>query len=181
MRDTDLIILFTNIIGTQLIAQNYTDVTILATNQPTQQGVRSGPTIYYNKVFDTRYGFPKRENQIDPDDFNTLLRIETQYIETTFQISTLVVNDPAAPDTYTASDLANTVAMMLASEYSIDTLRAAGVGILRITDIRIPVFTDDRERFETNPNFDFVLTHKRVNIARVPIAQSAEIDIYKID
>lgn len=179
MTDNQLIILFRTIIATGLTAKGYTGVPIIAAAQPTQQGIPTGATVYFTKLYDKLYGSLARSNETDPEDPNFIIRTETQQYETTFQINTLVIQNPSSIN-YTASDLANDVALILMNEDSLTALHAADVGLLRITDVRAPVFTDDKGRYEYSPNFDFTLTHKRTTAGRVQVIESTEIGLYRI-
>jgi hypothetical protein len=57
----------------------------------------------------------------------------------------------------------------LQSDEAIQALKASGLQILRITDIRQIYFVDDKGRHEAMPSFDFVITHKNVTITSDPI------------
>lgn len=178
MTDNELIVLFKSVIETGLTDRGYTGVTVIAAAQPTQQGIPTGPTVYFTKLYDKVYGSIARstQNDIDP---SYLIRIESQQYETAFQINTLVIQNPASLS-YTASDLANEIALILMSEDAINTFIENGVGILRVTDVRAPVFRDDRDRYEYSPSFDFTLTHKRTRTSRIQVIKSTEIGIYPI-
>lgn len=179
MTDNDLIKLFLPIIQNGLIADGYTGVVTKQANQPTQQGVNTGPTVYFYKISDHRYGFLRRD-----DVWNTDLMImehtESQQYETTFQISALVLQNPLNTNTYTASDLVNEVAAIMQSDKTRAILSAQNVGILRVTDIANPYFLDDRDQFEASPSFDFVLTHKQTRVTTDPVINSWELDINRV-
>jgi hypothetical protein len=168
MTDNDLIALFTGIIITGLAARGYSSVPVIAAYQPTLQGVNESPTVFFSKVGDRRYGFLESENNFNESD-EEMVKTETQLYETTFNIQVWAIQNPATPSAPTASDLANTVAMILQCYVGRTALLAAGVGILRITDIRNPYFVDDKEIFEANANFDFTLTHKQTNSSIVSV------------
>jgi hypothetical protein len=122
------------------------------------QGINTNPTVYFYKVFNRRFGFLRRE---DVWDVNTsaFIHTESQYYETQFNVSALVLQNPQDLTIPTASDLVNEVASIMQSSATLDTLNSAGVGILRITDITNPYFVDDRDNFEASPSFDFVLVY----------------------
>jgi hypothetical protein len=61
-------------------------------------------------------------------------------------------------------DVAHLTAALLQTWETIDALKAAGAGILRVTDVRCPYFKDDRNEFQPFPSFDFTITHERVII-----------------
>lgn len=170
MTDNQLIQLFLPIIQAGLIADGFTNVITKQANQPTQQGVNSGPTVYFFKVASKRYGFLGRLDQWDSVS-TTMVHTESQYYETTFQISALVRQLPTTPNQYTASDLVNEVASIIQSDNARDILNASGVGILRVTDISNPYFVDDRDQFEASPSFDFVLTSQASRVGTTPVVE----------
>jgi hypothetical protein len=167
MTDNQLIQLFLPIIQAGLIADGYVDVITKQANQPTQQGINSGPTVYFYKVSNKRYGFLGRWDKWNSLS-NTMVHTEAQYYETTFQVSALVRQYPITPDQYTASDLVNEVASIMQSDNTRAILNAAGVGILRVTDISNPYFVDDHDNFEAVPSFDFVLTSQSFRTSTDP-------------
>lgn len=178
MMDNELIRLFLPIIQVGLIDAGYVDVIVKQNNQPTQQGINTTPTVYFSKVTDHRYGWPRRSDKWNAN-LNRIDHTESQIYETTFQIQALVLQDPANPS-YTASDLVNEVAHIMQSDKTIAILKSAGVGIYRITDIRNPYFVDDRDQFEASPNFDFTLTHQQIRVSTTPKVDDIKSDIYPI-
>jgi hypothetical protein len=179
MNDNALIQLFLPIITSGLIAAGYTGVIVKQANQPTQQGVNTPPTVYFYKVGDHRYGFLRRSDEWDTIN-NIMVHTELQQYETTFQISALVLQNPLTPDQYTASDLVNEVAAIMQSDFTRVILFNADVGILRVTDVVNPYFTDDRDQFEASPSFDFILTHKQTRVTQDPVIDSYEYDIKRV-
>lgn len=154
--DNDQIKIFLPLINNGLALAGYNNVSVLQNYQATMQGVYTGPAVYFYKVMDHRYGYPKIESVYDS--INDVINLqESQYRETTWQFSALVTPDITNTSSYTASDLINEVAYILASNSSNMSLQAEGFGQYRITDIRNPYFTDDRDRYEAFPSFDFTL------------------------
>lgn len=174
MLDNDLIRKFLPIVNAGLIARGYTGVTTKQSNQPTQQGAMITPTVYFYKLYDKRFGWVKRDDFWDAD-LQVMRHRETQNYETTFQFSAMAVTND-----YTASDLINSVAQIMQSYDTIETLTAQSVGILRITDVRNPYFTDDRDRFEAFPSFDITFNHQQSFTATVPIFDSYGYAIYPV-
>lgn len=140
---------------------------VVQKNEPSQEGVPTAPTIFFEKLFDKPYGFPMVESDYQSE-FGNFAEVETQLYETTFQISALVPQDPTNLTIPTASDVANYLCMYMKTRTVVAILMQAEVGILRVTDVRNPYFVDDRERFEASPSFDLILTHKRVITMTVP-------------
>lgn len=166
--DNQLIQLFLPIINAALLADGFTGVTTKQANQPTQQGIQTNPAVYFFKVGDRRYGFLGRDDVWDQDS-SSMQHSESQYYESTWQVSALVLQNPVTPNQYTASDLVNEVASIMQSDNTRDILNRSGVGILRVTDVLNPYFVDDRDNFEASPSFDFVLTYENIRQSTSPI------------
>lgn len=109
-----------------------------------------------------------------------MIHTEIQQYESIFQLNALATQDPADANAITASDYLNYARYILQSSPTIAALESSGVGIYKISPIRNPYFHDDRDLWEANPNFDFVLTHKQVIVSQTPILQSETFDIYPI-
>lgn len=179
MTDNDLIKLFLPIINSQLLVDGFTGVTVKQANQPTQQGINTGPTVYFYKIGSTRYGFLGRYDRWDTIN-SRMVHTEVQYMEATFQVSALVLQNVKNTNTYTASDLLNEVASIIQSDYARNILNNSGVGILRVRDLVNPYFVDDRDQFEASPSFDFVLTYKQTRVSADPVLESVELNINRI-
>lgn len=167
MNDNQLIQLFLPVIQAGLIADGFTNVVVKASNQPTQQGINTGPTVYFYKIATKRYGFLRRIDAWDSI-ASQMVHTESQYYETTFQVSALVRQFPITPNQYTAGDLVNEVASIMQSDNTRDILNTSGVGILRIQEIPNPYFVDDRDQFEASPNIEFVLVSQGNRIINDP-------------
>lgn len=109
----------------------------------------------------------------------TWVYTETQQYLSTFQCSALATQNPSV-DSLTASDIANLAAYVLQSQPAIDALEAVGVGILNIRDVRNPYFSDDRQRYEASPSFDFTLSHKQTIITTTPFVSETDFQIYSV-
>lgn len=166
MNDNDLIRLFLPIINAGLIADGFSGVTVMQSNQPTQQGTPTAPTVFFFKVGNKRYGFP-----FWGDAWNGTEEVHTelQRFETTFQVGAIALQRPYNTFSYTASDLVNEVCAIMQQESTVITLMAAGVGILRVSQVRNPYFTDDMDNFEAAPSFDFVLTYTNTRVSTMPV------------
>lgn len=105
---------------------------------------------------------------------------ETQQYATTFQASALATQDPSNTESLTASDIANLGAYVMQSSATIAALEAQGIGVLRVPQVRNPYFTDDRQRYEASPSFDFILTHKQIVTTVVPVVTSDELQVLSV-
>lgn len=176
MLDNSLIRLFLPIIQNGLILDGYEGVTVKQANQPTQQGINTGPTVYFFKVGDRPIGLISTQESL----VDTVLTDQTlQWYETTFRISALVLQDPASPS-YTASDLINEVRAIMQSQMTVETLILSDVSILRVTDVSNQYFKDDRDQFEAIPSFDFTLTHMQNRVEIPNVVSTVESGIYPI-
>ena len=179
MTDNQLIQIFLPIIKAGLVADGFINVATKQSNQPTQQGINTGPTVYFFKVGNKRYGFLGRADVWDSA-HSTMVHTEAQYYETTFQIAALVLQFPITPNQYTASDLVNEVASIMQSDNTRAILNNSGIGILRVTNVSNPYFVDDRDQFEASPSFDFVLTHQQNRIGVNPVISSFNLNINRV-
>ena len=150
-------------------------VTIIQSNQPTVQGAVKSDSMYFYKIGDKRVGHPHRINEWDTL-AGAMVDNDVQLMEATFQLSALV----RQPDTITASDLLNDAAMIMQSDSFIKTLKNAGVGILRIGEIRNPYFQDDRDQFQAMPSFDFILSYNRSINRTGKVISAYEFDINRV-
>ena len=57
------------------------------------------------------------------------------------------------------------------TDETIDFLIAQGIGIQRITDIRIIKFINDYDNFRESPSFDFTVSYDRELVSTVKPAQ----------
>lgn len=106
--------------------------------------------------------------------------IETEVYASTFQCSALATQNPANIESLTASDIANLAAYVLQSASVIAAFEAQCVGVLRIPLVRNPYFSDDRQRYEASPSFDFTITHQQTIITTVPIVTETEFNIDRV-
>lgn len=156
--DNSLIQLFLPVLQQNLILDGFINAVVIQSNQPTQQGIPTVPTVYFYKLFNRRYGFLGREDTWN-ETLQEFVHVESQYYETSFRVSALVLQNPSDITAPTASDLVNDAASIMQSDSTRDILNKSGVGILRITDVLNPYFVDDRDNFEAAPSFDFTLTY----------------------
>lgn len=165
-----------------LDANGLSNVKVKQSNQPTNQGANTAPTLYLDKIpGDKRYGFLRRTDEwVDDVDPPFMRHIEAQVYESTFQFTALSIQNPADVTQLTASDLANWAASIIQSDAARLALQAKGIGMLRITEIRNPYFVDDKNRFEASPSFDFTLTHEKVIISTSPAVVTYEADVKRV-
>lgn len=162
--DSQQIQSFLPLINSGLVSQGYTGVSVLQNYQPTMQGAYTGPTVYFFKVSDYRYGFLGRSDTWDSIN-KVMVHTEKQWRETIWQFSAFVTADLTNVNSYTASDLCNVVAQILASDSVRIALQNDGFGQYRIGQVRNPYFTDERDLYESFPSFDFTLCFQDITIS----------------
>lgn len=186
MKDNDLITLFAAQMESAVALAGW-DVVVVQAYQPTQEGVASKTQVSFEKLFDHEYGWPM-ESAYVLDSFTqpgNLLpdfsQFGEQWVESTFQVTVLspqMVTDLSMP---TPSDIAHQLKLYLNARVILATFSREGVAVLRITDIRNPKFKDDHDTYESNPNFDVVLQHKRKIVFKVPGSNEVVGDIVGVE
>jgi len=173
MTDNDVKILIRTQLLAGLIRRGHTAVQVLASNQPRHQGRVDGPVVYFFPVSDHRYGWQHRKQVYDSQSGDITVT-ETQYMESVFQVMALYPQDPSNISLPTAKDLINDAAMTVNSLTFTEAMRAGGVGVQRVTDIRNPYFQNDRDQSEASPSFDFTVSYKRVIVDAANVVDAAE-------
>jgi hypothetical protein len=179
MNDNQLIKEIISVINANLPLWDLPNVIIKQSFQPTNQGAESLNTAYLHKLFDKRYGFTKKSDKWD-EAGQKMIHTETQFYETTFQITALAIQNPRDTNSLTSSDIANVICSMLQSDFALKSFSDKGIGILRVMDVRNPSFVDDKERNEYSPSFDFVLTHERIKTWETPAINTTEFNINRV-
>jgi len=179
VRDNQLLQLILPAISSGLFARGIAGVTVMQAYQPTRQGAPTEPVVLLTKLPDVPRGHTKRDSVWDRD-ASIMRHVEEQVFETTFQVNALAIQDPTDVSGLTAADIARAVRAVMQSSVVLDLLYAAGVGILRIGEIRNTPFVDDKQRNEYDPSFDFTLTHTDAFISTDPVAEFVECNVYTI-
>lgn len=142
---------------------------VVQKNNPTIQGIPSTPTVFFEKLFDHNYGFQHVDLTLSQDQ-TQYLSTTSQAVETSFQISAWAIQDPANVTLPTASDIAHQCCRYLQHPVVVQNFAAAGIQMLRVTEVRNPYLQDDKSQFEAVPSFDIVLIHGRDLTMSVPMA-----------
>lgn len=177
MLDNQIYQILFPIIDNGLVALGIAGVTVLQGNQPTQQGAVSTPAVYLYKVSNHSYGFPRVNSAWTGSQEQ---QTQEQWDEATFQASALITQNPADTSALTASDLLNAVRSILQFDQTLDTLKANGLGILRVDTVPNPFFKDDRDNFEAAPSIDFVITNTSQYVGTVPVVPSVEFNVNRV-
>jgi hypothetical protein len=164
-----------------LAARSVSGVHVQKAYQPRTVGAPTGGSILLSNGIQHRYGFLGRADKwtTSPDQ---MTHTETQTMEFTIQVNAMVVAPPppAALPATKAGDLVELAARILASDAGVAQLRAGGLGIERIPDIRKPYFSDDMNQFEASPSFDFTLSYSDVEVTTGPIISETELDVLQV-
>lgn len=179
MNENALKILLRQAILNGLTLFDITGVSVEQSYQPRTMGTNQLPTVFFHKISDYRYGFNRREDKWDFDN-DEMVHTELQKMETSFQINALTKTDPTDPTQQTVTDLLNAVAEILAHDSTRAFLLAQNVGILRVTNLTNPFFSDDRDQNESSPSFDVVLTHEFVRRTTSEIIQTVDYEIHRV-
>lgn len=147
--------------------------------QPTAQGLPSDLVLLVHFVSERRYGFTQRA-EVWNEDTEQFDRVQSQQIETTLQFSVAGPQDPAADTDPTLTDWAQRAAMALGSDDCLEALRLAGVGMTRITDVRIVYAVDDRDQHKGSPSFDATFTHRDTVVDTLPGVTAREVVIIRV-
>lgn len=167
MKDSELIPLFTGILENALVSEGVTDCPVAQLFQPTQQPRNEeGKGVYFQILFTRRHGSPQRTEVFDPVK-DLFIHTEQQQVVSTIQISVFYPADPTSDFLLTSHDLASQLCMRMQTDGCIRTLRAAGAGVTRITEVRNPNFDNEQDQSEFVPNFDLQINYNRVVVEEV--------------
>lgn len=151
-------------------------LTVMQKGQPTQEGIPSNPTIFFEKLFDEEIGWAQVREQLGTTAFTST---EQQFVATHIQVSALVIQDPMDTSRPTASDVANYMRQYMSSRYFRSILKPYGANTFKINEVRNPFFEDDRHRMEAFPSFDVAITHNRAISFQVPAIYTAVPEIIR--
>lgn len=179
MTDNEVIQIFRPLIISGLSDSGMSNVAVVQSNQPTQQGVLTSPVAYFYKAFNKRYGWVRRDDEWDADT-STMVHTETQWVEAHYRMQVLATQDPSDIALPTASDISNEIAAILQSSVVIQTLISEGIGVLRISDISNHYFSNDKDQFEAIPSFDFVLTYEQTRVTSSNVISDYGTAVYPI-
>lgn len=147
--------------------------------QPTAQGTPTAPFVSFFKVSERRYGYPERREIYNPVT-QMFDRVEAVIMETTIQFGADASITPGALTQWGPADYLKSAARGLQSDDVIASLRVAGVGILRVQDIRNGFVQDDKMRHTPQPSFDAIFTHIDTEAFQTPALTAREIQIHRV-
>lgn len=151
MRDNQVIIAIIAELNNQLSDNNLSDVKVKQSYQPTQQSVSEERRIFIHKITNPQVG----SGLVYNDDKRTQQHLK----RASFQFDALAQQDPSDINSLTAGDIVTIAADLLQSYDALRNLRANGVNIERVTDVRPSYFINDKDRNESSPSFDLTVTY----------------------
>lgn len=155
----------------RLAEQGLTDIHVLASYQPSTQGVERD-SIYFFDIDGERVGWQARS--YNPA---TRMRKERQNAESPMQFGALVKKDSA----FTAADLLSRAAMIINSLGFIDDCQRSGIGVQMISTIRKPYFKNEKGQFEQSPSFDVVFSHHQTIDQAQTFTDRLDPDFYRVE
>lgn len=148
--------------------------------QPRQNGRITTPVLYFFFLDAHRYGWTQRKDTDDPLNEGQVIHREDQIYEQPVQFTAFIPQRPGDTTQLSAADVCAEVSAIMQSDEVLAAFRAAGVGILRITDVRNTPFVNDENRFEFEPSFDVTLTHTRSTVTTQPAVVTFETQIRRV-
>jgi hypothetical protein len=152
---------------------------VLQSYQPTQQGVDSGPVVVLHSIDSKRYGWPEDTSFYD-EGANELKTLQGYWLERTYQVNALAIQDPANVSAPTAFDYIDAAAAIIQTTETQETLRGNGIGVLRVQPLRVAYIVDDKGRHEQVPAFDFTLTYRQTFTQTAEPIQTVEAEIFEV-
>lgn len=160
MNDQQLIALIMSSFITSLTEYGFADPTVVQSFQSDHQGENIGSAWYIHRLTNHKYGNTGRKQTLN--NVTNLFEVkETRILERKFQVTALRKQDNADWDADDAFDMAEVGAAAIESETFTSLLRAQGVSIYKITDVRAPYFQDASDENQLSPNFDFTVIYSR--------------------
>lgn len=133
-------------------ARDLSDVEVSRSYQPTQQAATEQRVIVIHRITNPQVGGGLK--------YIGSNRIEQRFKRATFQFDCLAPFDESDTNALLPLDIATIAADLLQSYTGIRNLRAKGVNIERVTDVRPSYFINDKERHESAPSFDLTVNYQ---------------------
>lgn len=175
MLDNELFI----IIRTELIdrianysAHDLTDVKVKRSYQPTEQNTGEDRSIFIHRVNNPQVGGGMV--------YIGTTRTEQKLKRAVFQFDALATFDESDITALLPGDILTIAADLLQSYKSIRNLKAKGVTIERVTDVRPSFFINDKDRFESSPSFDLTVNYQHDYENEIPQIVGTTINNYGV-
>lgn len=156
------------------------DVEVIQAQQPTQQGQYTGDALYFQRLHERRYGWPQRLDVFDQASLTFVHGESTQY-EVTYQFNAYIAPPQNGEiPARTPADILRVASMAFQSDRGMAPLRAAGLGVLRVTDLRLSYATNEQGQFEPEPSFDVTMTYRNTLTDQVGLVTETELNIFRV-
>ena len=168
-----------SVLNTGLNDQGFNDITIHQSYQPIKQGPDSGRSVYLHKIISRRIGHQGRKYVYNSINNNFDIQ-EKSWRGVTIQLLSSVSQNITDENSITAYDIADTCSMILQSIKAIKELKTHGLSTEIIRDLNQTFPLDDKDQFDLDPTFDFVLLYEQTLSSTVPKVDTFEIDIKRV-
>lgn len=156
----------------------------VAVKQAYQEKFKTGPEqgagLYLSIVGRKRYGQQRRRKSYN--ETTEKIDVESSFIRlVTFQVDAVKPKvDPGDFDELTAGDLADMAADGLNMDFIREQLKATGIGIDRITEVRPAYMLDENDQHESNPSFDVTLSYRKSYNTEVNVVTSSQANLQRV-
>lgn len=174
MLDGQIVAALMTEIRTQLVSYgiNTNDLRVARSDQPTAQNAGSKKfEAYITPVTNTDVGWLRRYG----NDYSSLTINHVD--QSSYQISTLTLFNPANPNDIPAQDLAKIIHDMIQHPDAIRTLKSKGVDIQECSPVRPSFQLNDSDEFESMPSFDVTVSYNSAYTKAIPVVTSADGEI----
>lgn len=179
MRDSPFIIALRAALTARYASIGFGDVKVKQAEQPTQQGILINRAVYVRKILDYRYGYPQRRDEYE-ESTNEFLHIESTQIIATYQFNAISRLNPEQDDAVTAADILKITATAIQSDVVMAILKAAGIGVLRVQNLRNVYEIDDQGRHQATPTFDAEFTYRDETVDRIPRVDTYDLNVIRV-
>lgn len=155
MTENELVVLVRQALLNGLAEVGYGGVAVAGSNQPTTQGKSKDPTIYFSFLHAQREGWQYRKHAPMTG------TEENQNVACTYQFMSFAEVDPTNINAPTDADYADAASMVFLSITAIQYLMTHGIGVRRVTEVRHPYFSNEKDQFESYPSFDVTFTFRK--------------------
>lgn len=173
MTDNEVLQKLFEVLDAGFLERGIVDLTVQSSYQPTQQGAPSNNIVNLHVIDSARYGHP--ENSV-----NGQSRTNAYWLERTYQIDALAIQDPLNTNLLTAFDLVDAASDIMQSPEARSYLLQSGIGIIRVQALRMGYIIDDRDRNENAPSFDFTISYRQSRTVTIPTVERVEAGIFNV-
>lgn len=152
-------------------------VAVVQGYQPTAQGAPDRPTLTVWNVGDADFGWVSRHEKWDRENLR-FDHVEKQVRETTLQINATVPG--LQPGDRTPAEWLALARAHLRSDPVLAELRAAGLAVLRVRDVRSVPILRDNDAHEVSQSFDVTVRHSDILTLATPAAVGVDFILQRV-